>query len=319
MTNRSATKNRTETPSPDEFLGWSSEKVSAFTQDMTILLSTSGTSRWYFLEHGDTSRGYDEPELFETYGRLVIERVMDIAGFIFNDGVQTLLITGFAGGQGTRNEEYLANMRWVYRLLADDTTAQYYAQHQIGVKFRGDWPGLLNSLQAEDLSVDFQKIEQSTGEHLQRQLIWYVRDDYIPHSLAEVVQEALTNGQLPDHQALVTAYYGRPIRQIDILIGNNKPSLPGVMPPLLPVRDLYFTVSPITYLQHRTWRRILYDHLFARRGHFRNFKAMTGEETAEMKQFYTENQEEILGLGRYHAPSQSWRPSPWFDSADPES
>lgn len=297
---------------------WPSGRVSAFTQQTTVLLSTSGTSRWYFVEHGDTSQGYDDPVLFEEYGRLVIERVLEIAGFIFEDGVQTLFITGFAGGQGTRNEEYLANMRWVYRLLADEKTGKYYDKHHICAKFRGNWQGLLAGLQAEDLSADFLRIEQSTCRHRVRQLIWYVQDDIIPRSLAGLVQEAFSRGEVPDQKALAAAYYGRPIGEIDILIGNNKPSLPGVLPPLLAVKDLYFTVSPVTYLEPPTWRRILYDHLFSRRGHYRDFRTMTPESLDEMSEFYRENQDEIIGLGHYHEPSQSWRPIPWFEWTDPD-
>ena len=76
------------------------------------------------------------------------------------------------------------------------------------------------------------------------------------------------------------------------------------------LRDAYFTVSPITYLGRAQWRRILYDSLFSRRGHYRDFKAMTPEDVEEMRAFYQQHCDDILGLGAYHSGSQSWRPLP---------
>jgi hypothetical protein len=307
------------TPTLEEFLAWPVEQVRELTRQTTALLSTSGTSRWYFVEHGSTELGYDEPELFEQYGRLVIDRVIEIADFVFADGVPILFIPAFAGGQGSRNREYLKNLRWVYRLLIDQVTSALYEKHRIGVIFRGNWQGLFSNLGGEDLSSAIRGVEAATAGYAdQRLLIWYVQDDYIPSSLQDIVRESLAKGCLPNREKLAQAYYGRPLETVDILIGNNKPSLPGVWPPLLGVKDLYFTVSPITYLQQADWRRILYDHLFSRRKHFRDFKLMTPQVTREMKAFYANHQEKIIGLGHYHQPSQSWRPVPWSDVEDRE-
>lgn len=298
-------------PSLDKFRAWPAEKIRPLVGDKTVILSTSGTSRWYFLEYGDISQGYDEPERFREYGRRVIERVIEMTDILFSDGVESVFLVGFGGSQGRRNVGYVDNLKWVYNLLIDDTSRLLYDLHDIGVLFRGDWGSIFTQLGADDLTGEFAKIEQETAAR-QRWLIWYVPDDLIPSSLVPLVAEHIDRtGAMPDRATLSQAYYGRPFQDVDILIGNNKPSITNICPPLLSLKDLYFTVSPITYLEHRQWRTILYDHLFARRGQYRNFTALTPADLEEMRAFYAGTQDDIIGVGSYHDPTQSWRPAPW--------
>ncbi|MCC6905017.1 MAG: hypothetical protein IT326_04180 [Anaerolineae bacterium] len=303
-------------PSTGAFLRLPPEQVQAYARSLTVALSTSGTSRWYFLEHGNPRQGYHQPHEFESYGRLVIDRVMEIAAIIFADGVQTLFIPGFAGGQGSRNPEYHRNMQWVYRMLVDDVTRRLYDRYQMGVVFRGAWRRLFEWLNADDLARDFEVLEQE-AQGRERRLIWYVADDFIPVEVLPLVRDSLNvTGAMPAMATLSEAYYGRPLEKVDIFIGNNKPSVAGLCPPLLSLGDLYYTVSPITYLQADDWRRILYDHLFERRGHYRDFQSMDETTIEEMRQFYTATQGAIIGTGAYHRASQSWRPAPWYHSDD---
>jgi hypothetical protein len=302
-------------PSLDDFIRWPAGKIRPFVQGKTVVLSTSGTSRWYFLEYGDIGQGYDAPERFLEYGRRVIQRVIEMTDILYSDGIESLFLVGFGGSQGRRNTGYVENLKWVYNLLIDETSRALYDQHEIGVLFRGDWGSIFTQLGADDLTRKFEKIEQETAAR-RRWLIWYVPDDLIPSSLVPLVAEHIERtGEMPDRTTLARAYYGRPFQDIDILIGNNKPSITNICPPLLSLKDLYFTVSPITYLERRQWRKILYDHLFARRGQYRDFTALTAETLEEMRAFYKVAQDDIIGVGTYHRPTQCWRPAPWY-SAD---
>lgn len=309
---RDSTQSELQTPpSTPEFASWSPEQVAPLLAGQTVALATSGTSRWYFLEYGDVQAGYSTRQQFEHYGRKVIERVMEIAAMIFEDGIRTLLIVGFGGGQANRDAPYRENMRWAYEMLIDETTRQLYDQHNTGVMFRGDWTRIFNDLDAQDLTARFHQIEQQTIPERDRWLIWYVPDDYIPASLIPLVQRSIEQtGRAPAQADLGEAYYGRRLEQVDILIGNNKPIASGIYPPFMDVRDMYFTVSPITYLQRSQWRHLLYDHLFSRRGHYRDFQALSQEDLEEMRTFYRLHRGDILGLGAYHAASQTWRPLP---------
>lgn len=296
-------------PSLATFESWPPERIRPLTADKTVVLSTSGTSRWYFLEHGDVRQGYDTPEQFGDYGRRVVERTLEIVNLLFEDGIRTVLVVGFGGGQGDRNAEYRDNLRWVYELLVDEAAQALYAQYGMGVLFRGDWGNLFEQLGAEDLTPRFHALERQTTPQRDRWLIWYVPDDLIPPSLIPLVAESIRQtGRLPDARTLTQAYYGRPLHKVDILIGNNKPGVSGICPPLLTLGDLYYTVSPITYLERPHWRRILYDHLYARRGHYREYRTWPPEVLEELRDYYTVSRDTIIGLGEHHAPSQTWRP-----------
>ncbi|HOA22946.1 MAG TPA: hypothetical protein PK801_11280 [Aggregatilineales bacterium] len=294
-----------------DFLEWPSEHIIPLLRDKTVTLSTSGTSRWYFLEHGNAHEGYDTRQQFEHYGRRVIQRTLEIADMIFADGVRTLFIVGFGGGQARRDPAYLENMRWSYRMLVDEHTRRIYDGYDIGVLFRGDWGRIFGELGAVDLSGPFAQIEEETAGR-ERWLIWFVPDAHIPPAVVPLVQRRLAEtGQPPTRQEMAAVYYGRPLDAVDILIGNNKPGVAGACPPLLTLRDLYFTVSPITYLERRQWRHVVYDHLFNRRGHFRQFRTMQPEALEEMRQFYTAHRDDVIGLGRYDPDTQTWRPLPF--------
>jgi hypothetical protein len=125
-------------PSLAEFTAWEPPQVQEFAQGKSVVFATGGTTRWYFLEHGDPRDGYTDPQQFLNYGRHVVQRVVDIASMMFADGISTVFVVGFGGGQGERNAEYLQNMAWAYELLADVTTQELYDAEQIGVLFRSN-------------------------------------------------------------------------------------------------------------------------------------------------------------------------------------
>jgi len=194
-------------PTLADFKTWPPEQVQTFAHGKTTVLATGGTSRWYFLEHGEPKLGYGDTERFYEYGRRVISRVLDMANMMFSDGIQTLFVMGFGGGQGQRDEGYLKNMAWAYEILADETTQALYTQYEIGVRFRGQWVPLFDQLGASDLSERYQALEQATASRRDRRLIWFVRDDMIPQSLAPLVSRSLQEqGRLPDRQTLCEAY-----------------------------------------------------------------------------------------------------------------
>ena len=297
-------------PSLTEFEKMPTNEVQVFARDKSAVLALGGTSRWYFLEHADVSDGYDHPERFRHYGRLVMRRIAELADMMFADGISTVFVVGFVGKQGARTEEYNHNMTWAYEMLADQPSQELYSQYQMGVLFRGGWQGLFEDLGAPDLMEQFRHLEQQTAKQRERWLVWFVRDDLVPSSLMPLVTDCLKEtGKLPERSVLSEAYYGRPLDTVDIFISNNKLSIKEMCPPLMTLSDLYFTVSPTLYMDHRQWRGILYDHLFARRGHYREFDKLGYDGIEDMRTFYEANRSVTTGVGTYHALTQTWRPS----------
>jgi tuberculosinol/isotuberculosinol synthase len=236
---------------------------------------------------------------------------------LFGDGVRYLFVVGFGGGQGERNVEYRQNLAWVYEMLIDETTRGLYEQHGIAVSFRGKWQQLFERLGAADLTDRHRQIEEETTGRSGGRLIWYVDDDLIPASVLPLVRQGLdATGRIPPPADLAAAYYGQPVEKVDIFIGNNKPNVDRLFPPLLAVGDLYFTVSPSMYLSHTLWRHILYDHLYERRGHFRDYTALGEDSFAEMKAFYAANRDAAQGIGYHHARTAMWRPMAWPHLSD---
>ena len=99
------------------------------------------------------------------------------------------------------------------------------------------------------------------------------------------------------------------VEPVDLFIGFDRPSAFDM--PLVATgnEDLYFTVSPSPYMDAQTLRRILYDHLYARRVDDADY-ALSAQEMETLGRFYRLNQHRVLGLGRKHRRGAFWYPIP---------
>lgn len=296
-------------PTLSEFVQMPSSEVQPLVKDKVVVFSPGGSSRWYFLEHGDISQGYSQAERFKHYVQKSIQRTFEIVQLMMADGIPTLFLVGIMPGQTQRDPAYRQNLANSLAYMVNDDAQAFYDQHDIGVLFRGDWQYLFNQLNVSHLLDQCQQIEETTRSR-QQWLIWLTRESPVPQELAPVLKTALqSTGQVPDHETLSRAYYaGRPIQHIDFFISHNKPTLNNQLPPLTTLGDTYFTFVPCYYMDRQIWRTILYDHLFARRGNKRDYSAYTSETIAELQRYVRVNRHNILGSGKRHAASQSWRP-----------
>ncbi len=298
-------------PTLPEFLQMSSQDVRQWTTGKTIVLSPGGSSRWYFLEHGDVLKGYGETDQFEHYVKQSLKRTFEITDMVMADGFQTVFIIGIMAGQTTRDETYKRNLAKSLEYMVNNVAQVYYENNDIGVMFRGQWADLFRQLDISELAKQCQTLEALTLPNREKWLIWLTYENPVPDKLGPVLYEGLQKqGRLPDNRTLATAYYaGRAIEHIDIYIGHNKPSLKDQIPPLTTMGDTYFTVAPTYYLDHELWRRIVYDHLFERRGIKRDYEAYSNETIDSLRSFVNAQRNRAIGLGTHHAPSQTWRPS----------
>jgi hypothetical protein len=299
-------------PSVGDFVAWPAEQVRSAAQGKTVVLAPGGTSRWYFLEHGHQQRGYGQPDSFRDYGKRALRRTIELADMIFDDGIDTIFSVGFVPGQNQRDRQYNANLSWAYQLLVNDDAQTLYAQYHMAALFRGGWSSLFSGLGATNLITECQELERQTLPNRRRWLIWLTEDQHpIPDSLTAFVAESLQeSGTIPERGVLANAYYGRPLEHVDILVGHNKPSVRGLTPPLLTIGDTYFTVTPTYYMDRLQWRHILYDHLFTRHSHYRDYTELAPDVMDELRAFCKANHGLVTGVGVYHEPSHSWRPIP---------
>ncbi len=103
---------------------------------------------------------------------------------------------------------------------------------------------------------------------------------------------------------------GEYVEPVDFFIGFDRPAAFDM--PLIATgsEDLYFTVSPSPYLDARTLRAILYDHLYARRIDEANYTALSPKDWQTLADFYAMNRRHVLGLGRKHESGNFWYPLP---------
>ena len=297
-----------EVPSLAEFLTWDAEQLRPLLLNKSLIFSPGGSSRWYFLEHGDAQVGYYDKAIFQEYTRLTLNRILEIAHMMFIDGIKTILVFGLPPKQSIRIEAYKQLFGEGIRVLFNDATKKLYKNYDIAVSFRGPWSLVMQEAGISELFEASQSLENETlGRN--NKLIWSTEDDAIPASVIPfLVDYYAKTGQIPDTASLCNIYYGHSFSHVDIFISNNKPNLQGQIPPLLTVGDVYFTISPSLYMDKQQWRSILYDHLFARKKTYRKYTAMSPETIDEMRLFYRVNKGATLGVGSFHEASQTWRP-----------
>lgn len=235
---------------------------------------------------------------------------------MFQDGVRTVFIVGFVPGQDARTEDYNRNVARSFDRLVDASARDLYQQHQIGVLFRGGWEEVFERSGRRELAEACADLEQ-TAPQSDRRLIWLASEAaVVPRSMLLLLMRHFeSTGEILDRHTLCHAYYGRPIEHVDIFIGHNKTSMFGLMPPLMTVGDVYFTVNPSYYMDRRQWRSILYDHCFARGKHYRDYARIDPAAFEELRQFYESVQGMTIGVGERHEATQSWRPK-WRNATE---
>jgi len=296
------------TTTSEEFRAWSHERVRSVIGDKALILSPGGSSRWYFMEHGNPQDGYLNAEEFSRYSKITLEVVLNIAQMMFMDGVNTVYSIAFTPQFDKRDDKYLKMMAYGLTLMASPEILEIYQKYDMKVSFRGTWETALAHYGSTSVYNQFTDITSRTQNNTGGHLVWCIQDKPIPDSLIPVVQRSLNEThQMPEHETLARAYYGSDFIQPDIFIGNNKPSIGGQLPPFLMPSDLYFTVSPTLYLNQNSWRDILHDHLFARRVAYRDYQEMNPSAFDELRNFYREHRMDIMGVGKFDNVTQTWR------------
>ena len=292
-----------------EFQQWSTAEIQAATRGKSVIFSPGGSSRWYFMEHGDVRQGYLQHDLFQDYANMILQRILEIVHIMMSDGVDAVYVVAITPKIDQRTESYRQFIADGLRAMVNAAAQDLYEQYQMHVKFCGGWESILEANGIGDVLQSFKQVEKETAQTGRPRLIWCAEDKPLPDRLLPFVRQHLDrHDSLPDRETLAELYYGETGIHTDIFIGNNKPSIEGQIPPLLTLGDLYFTVSPSLYLDRQSWRSILYDHLFCRRVSYRDYTKITSESMAELRDFYHTNQTSVLGIGMFDDITQTWRP-----------
>ncbi|HNT75153.1 MAG TPA: diterpene synthase [Anaerolineae bacterium] len=266
-----------------------------------------GTRRWFALEYPlPTPADYAAAYLDAVFGKHI-----DVYGLCFAHGIETLLTPSFDLPLMERGDAYMKMAaEGLASLARHPDFLSFYEAHNVRVRFYGDYRKFLSPTPYAYLIDLFDELMARTAVHTRHRLFFglFVHDA-TETTAALAVQYYQQHGVIPDRRALVEQYYGEYVDPADMFIGFSK--LRAFDMPLLASgkTDLYFTVSPSLYLTEAQLRAILYDHLYTRRQSTqRDYAALSPDDLAAMKAFYTQAIGQTLGVGVWNDAWQCWYP-----------
>ncbi len=256
----------------------------------------NGTRRWFLLEYAGQITGDPIAAYMDITGR----REIDLFKMIFDQGVDTLLSPMFGFDLMERGEAYIERVGadGLARLATAPEFLDFYEEYGVRVHFYGDYCRALAATPFAYLIDLFEQTAQQTAKNKRCRLFYGVfANDAAELTARLAIEHFQQHGQPPDRNALVEMIYGEYVSPVSFFIGFDRFSAFDM--PLLATgsEDLYFTVGPSPYLDRKQLRRILYDHLYARRGEEQDYAAMPRRDLAWMRSFYEQNQGRTLGVG----------------------
>jgi tuberculosinol/isotuberculosinol synthase len=268
----------------------------------------NGTRRWFLLEHGLA----DEGGFSSRYLDMIARRHIELYQLFFDHGLDTLLTPAFGPDILERGDEYVQMAaEGLARLANHPEFLGFFEAYGVRVRFYGDYARHFARTRHAHLSDLFDEVMARTAANSRNRLFFGL----FAHDASETIAEMAVvyhaeHGRIPDRRALVERYYGEYVKAVDIFIGFDKFSSFDM--PLVATgnEDLYFTVSPSPYLDGQQLRRILYDHLYARRGQEVDYAEMSPEDLARMGEFYRANLGSTVGVGAWQQSGSFWAPLP---------
>ncbi len=242
------------------------------------------------------------------------ERHIDLYRMFFDHGIGTLLTPIFGPDLLERGEEYAGMAIEGLVLLATDSRfLTFYKEHDVRVRFYGDYRRFLAQTPYSHVSDLFDEATAQTASHRRNRLFFGVCAHDATVTVGELaVQHHSQHGCLPDKKMLVEMYYGEYVEPVSLFIGFDKPCAFDMPLVATGSEDLYFTVCPSPYLTSQQLRAILHDHLYCRRTGEVDYGTLTAEEWRGMREFYGANANRTLGVGT--RVGQIWYPLPQVTS-----
>ena len=267
----------------------------------------NGTRRWFMLEYPELAANF-----IETYLQIAGRRHVALYKLFFDHGIETLLTPVFGPDILERGGEYNRVVEQGLLWFAQNQDfVEFYEAYDVRVRVYGDaWRYFLDTPYAPALEA-YDELARCTASHHRYRLFFGVCAHDPAETVAEIgVRFYQEHGHLPDKRRIVEAYYGEYVAPVDFFIGFGPPAAFDM--PLIATgsEDLYFTVSPSPYLDARTLRAILYDHLYARRVDDADYAVLSSQDWQTLAEFYKLNHGRVLGLGRGHASGSFWYPLP---------
>ena len=257
----------------------------------------NGTRRWFMLEHADKVGD----DFLGAYMDASIKNHVQLCAMMFDHGIDTILAPVFGRELMKRGDEYTkrVGMDGLVRTASDRTYLDFFAQHNVKVRFYGDYRDVLTGTEFEYALKSIYEVTEATKHNNRVRLFFGVFADEAVETAARLaVEHFLAQGSIPDRQTLIRKYYGEDLPPVSLFIGFDKFSAFDM--PLISTgeEDLYFSVSPSPYMTQNLLRRILYDHMYVRRVPEPDYTSLSASDLDWLRNYYRSNKDNAFGTGK---------------------
>lgn len=301
----------------ETFLALPSAQIAALARQdgpKVCVLPVNGTRRWFLLAYPPEAwRGQD---FLAAYHSASVQRQLEIYRLMFDHGVDTLMVPLFGPDLMERGEAYQAVMMDALVEMAQGPVfTDFYREYGVRVGFYGDYRKYLGGTRHAPACDVFDRLSQETAGNGRFRLLYGL----FAHDPAETVAEIgarffQAHGRLPDRREIVRAYYRVDLPPVSFFIGFDRFSAFDMPLVATGQEDLYFSVSPSFSIDQEQLRRILYDHLIARRVKDPDYESLPPQAVDRMRRFYALNHGRTQGIGAVR--DGVWYPLPNLDLPD---
>ncbi|KAM9976407.1 hypothetical protein ACTFIR_010248 [Dictyostelium discoideum] len=257
---------------------------------------------------------------YNEYSKTAIHNFLYLSIMMFQHGIKNIVYPMWFCTLEKRGPEYLPKFiqyLWGLSKLLDPNYDFFKLFQENGVRiiFYGEYKKLLERGNDNELLSKFEEIMDKTKNNSNKILL-------LGTNIEEPSQTIINNtlsfykkfGREPTKNDLIQHYYGvnTQIDDVSFYLGFDRFSTDG-RPILISdkgAEDLYYTVSPHSFLSTNGFRKVLYDHIYQRTITNAKEYELKVNDIEMMKKFYENNSNNIMGIGNVNPNGNYWHPSP---------
>ncbi len=251
-------------------------------------------------------------EFYHLSASLPARNLLKNLKMFFKHGLPTLIIPTFSQSVLNRGKRYrqFTALEALRIIFTSQEWRDFYKDYKVRVRVYGR-PQCLEGTECAEALAWIDKIETDTAQNRAYTLFYGIGGS--PRIGLDAVRAGIefyrTHHREPEYKEMIELYYGEYVEPADFFIMSSKMSGLGALPCFITNSDteVYFLPVPgVLALQPETFRQILYDLLYVRRGECKDRDKMTSEERAMWRENYTRYERAVIGLGRRE--SGMWLP-----------
>jgi hypothetical protein len=262
-------------------------------------IAMGGTRRAYLAQGGS----FADASGMEHYFRWAEATQRAVYEQLFALGIETIILVGRVPAD--RGPAYAAFMRAIMqRLVCGEERCASYQRLRARVRVAGDTAQVARAVGVGDLAEQMQGIVDQTAQATGPSLIYLFRGSWYDPASEEAQIGYSVGSQLqrmPTRDELVASFYGGPVAPLSVYVGSGRPRTGMLRPPFLcGNEDLYWAQGPLMRLSTQDWRRLIFDHVYARRTTGGRSYAEDDASRAALRATIETQDGRILGLGSMH-------------------